>query len=275
MVLGLVFALLSAACYGTASVLQARAAATESASAGVDPGLLFRLLRRRWFLAGLLLDGGGFAAQFAALRVVPVFLVQAALAASLAVTALVAVPLLGLRLRGREWAAIAAVSAGLTLLGLSAGPEGAVTAGTGFRWTLLGAVALLGVLGAAAGRLTGTTGSALLGLCAGLGFGAVALAARVLTDLSPGHLVRDPAGYVVLAGGVLAFVFYANGLQRGAVTVVTAALVIGETLIPSAVGVLVLGDHTRPGLAPVAVGGFVVALLGAFGLTRFGEPAEV
>ncbi|MFB9237716.1 hypothetical protein ACFFWC_19510 [Plantactinospora siamensis] len=270
---GLLFALLSAVCYGVASVLQARAAGAESASTGVDAGLLFRLMRRPWFLGGLLLDGGGFAAQFAALRIAPVFLVQAALAASLAVTALVAVPLLGLRLRGREWAAIAAVTAGLAALGLSAGPEGAVAAGTAFRWVLLAAVAVLGALGMAAGRLPGSAGSALLGLCGGLGFGVVALAARVLTDLSPGHLVRDPAGYALLAGGVLAFVFYANGLHRGAVTVVTAGLVIGETLIPSAVGVLVLGDHTRAGLAPLAVAGFAVALLGAFGLTRFGEPA--
>jgi hypothetical protein len=66
-------------------------------------------------------------------------------------------------------------------------------------------------------------------------------------------------------------VFYANGLHRGAVTVVTAAVVIGETLPPAAIGIAVLGDHTRAGLTPLAVAGFVVALLGAFGLTRFGE----
>jgi hypothetical protein len=69
----------------------------------------------------------------------------------------------------------------------------------------------------------------------------------------------------------MAFQFYAAGLQRGAVTVVTAAVVIGETVAPAVVGVVVFGDHTRRGMAPVAIVGFVVALAGAFGLTRFGH----
>jgi drug/metabolite transporter (DMT)-like permease len=271
MVVGIVAALLSAVCYGVASVLQARAARAETSATGVDPGLLLRLLRRAPFLIGLLFDAGGFAAQFVALRVAPVFMVQAALAASLAVTAIVAVPVIGVRLRGREWAAIAAVSVGLAMLGVSAGTEGAADTGTGFRWALLASVVVLAVVGLAAGRLADPLRSALLGLVAGLAFGAVALAARALNDLSPGRLVRNPAAYALLAAGAAAFVFYANGLHRGAVTVVTAAVVIGETLPPAAIGIAVLGDHTRAGLTPLAVAGFVVALLGAFGLTRFGE----
>ena len=267
----MVVALLAAGCYGVASVLQARAALADTSTAGLDPGLLLRLLRRTPFLLGLLLDGGGFVAQFAALRLAPVFLVQAALAASLAVTAVAAVPMLKLRLRRLEWAAVAAVSVGFVMLGLSSGPEGAARPGTGFHWALLASVAALAVVGLTAGRLAGPTQSAVLGLVAGLAFGVVALAARTLTDLSPGALVRDPATYALLAAGAAAFVYYANGLHRGAVTVVTAALVTGETLPPAAIGVTVFGDHPRPGLAPLAVAGFAVALLGAAGLTRFGE----
>lgn len=274
MVVGLAAAGLSAVLYGIGSVLQAGAARSEPSVAGVDPGLLLRLLRRTPFLAGLLLDAGGFAAQFVALRAAPVFLVQAALAASLAVTAVAAVPLLGVRLRGREWAAIAAVTAGLAMLGVSAGPEGAGEVGTGFRWGLVASVAVLAVVGFAAGRLRDPIRSATLGLVAGLAFGALALAARALTDLSPAALLRDPAAYALLAAAAVAFVFYANGLHRGAVTVVTAALVIGETLLPAGIGIAVFGDHTRPGLAPLAAAGFGVALLGAFGLTRFGEAPE-
>jgi hypothetical protein len=37
------------------------------------------------------------------------------------------------------------------------------------------------------------------------------------------------------------------------------------------VGVLALGDHTRPGLAWLAVTGFLAAVLGALALARFGE----
>jgi hypothetical protein len=70
---------------------------------------------------------------------------------------------------------------------------------------------------------------------------------------------------------VVAFLFFATGLQRGAVTVTTGAMVVGETLAPAAVGVLLLGDRTRPGFAPIAVAGFVIAVAGTLALARFGE----
>jgi hypothetical protein len=138
----------------------------------------------------------------------------------------------------------------------------------------VGSVVLLAAVGFAVGRRPGPTPSAVLGLVAGLGFGVVALAARALTVLSPGRLVSDPATYALIMGGLVAFLFFATGLQRGVVTVVTAAVVVGETLAPATVGVLVFGDHTRPGMVPFAVGGFVVAVAGAFGLTRFGQLPE-
>jgi drug/metabolite transporter (DMT)-like permease len=273
-ILGVLAALASAVCYGVASVLQAVSARAQPHTRGVDPRLLLRLLGRAPFVAGLLLDVGGFASQFLALRSVPVFLVQAALAASLAVTALVAVPVLGVRLRRREWAAVVAVIAGLAMLAVSAGAEGRYVAGGGVRLALLGCVVLLGAIGFAAGRLHEPVRSAVLGLVAGFSFGVVALAARALTDLSPAHLVRDPASYAAVGGGLVAFLFYATGLQRGAVTVTTAAVVVGETILPAAVGVLLLGDRTRPGFAPLAVAGFGVALAGALTLARFGQAPE-
>jgi drug/metabolite transporter (DMT)-like permease len=273
MTLGLLATLAAAVCYGVASVLQAIAARAAPQTRGVDPRLLLRLLGRGPFLGGILLDIAGFASEFMALRTMPVFLVQAAMASNLAVTALVAVPVLKARLRPREWAAVAAVCAGLAMLAASSGAEGSAPIGADFRPALLGCVVVLAALGFAAGRLRDPARSAVLGLVAGLAFGVVALAVRALPDLSPAHLVRDPASYALVGAGVVAFLFFATGLQRGAVTVTTGAMVVGETLAPAAVGVLVLGDHTRPGLAPVAVAGFVVALAGTLALARFGEPA--
>lgn len=274
MIVGPLAALIAAGCYGLASVLQAIAARAAPQTAGVDPRLLLRLLRRGPFLGGLLLDTAGFAAQFFALRHAPVFLVQAALAASLAVTALAAVPILGAVLRHREWVAIGTVSVGLATLAASAGAEGAGTVGSGVRFALLGCTALLAVAGFAAGHLRDPIRSALLGLVAGLGFGIVALAARAAGDLSPAHLLRDPAGYAAIAGAGLGFLFYATALQRHAVTIATAAMVVGETFLPSVVGVLLLGDRTRSGFAPVALVGFALALAGALALARFGEAPE-
>ncbi|MBO0917205.1 hypothetical protein J1C73_23725, partial [Streptomyces laculatispora] len=90
----MICALGSAVCFGTASVLQAvaaRAAAEPgSGGAGVDPALLLRALRQWRYVAGLALDGLGFVLQIIALRSLPIYAVGAALAASLAVTAVVA-----------------------------------------------------------------------------------------------------------------------------------------------------------------------------------------
>jgi drug/metabolite transporter (DMT)-like permease len=263
MALGVLAALLSALCYGVASVLQAKAARAELS--------LYRLVVRAPFVGGVLLDVAGFAAQFAALRVAPVFLVQAAQAGSLAVTAAVAGVVLRIRLGRSDWIGVGLVCAGLAALGFSAGTEGAAATGGAFRSALVVAIVLLAGAGWAAARLREPAGSAVIGLVAGLGFGVVALAARALPRVTPAALASDPATYALAIGGTVAFLYYARALQRGVVTAVTAAVVVGETLLPAIIGVLVFGDHTRPGAVPVAVAGFAATLTGAARLARFGE----
>jgi hypothetical protein len=50
--------------------------------------------------------------------------------------------------------------------------------------------------------------------------------------------------------------------------------VIGETVGPALVGVVWLGDRTRPGLGWMVEAGFVVAVFAALALSRFGEAPE-
>jgi hypothetical protein len=96
----------------------------------------------------------------------------------------------------------------------------------------------------------------------------------VLTGFEPLTLIRDPAAYAVVAGGLISFVFYTTALEGGSVTVATAAVVLAETLPPALIGVIFLGDTTRHGLAPVAIIGFAVAVLSALALARFGEAGQ-
>jgi drug/metabolite transporter (DMT)-like permease len=268
---GLLCAVIAAVAYGIASVFQAVAArAVDEGASGVDPRLLVRVLRQWRFVLGAGLDVTGFVAQLAALRVLPLFLVQATLAASLAVTAVAALRL-GARLSAREWSAVALVCAGLALLGFAAASEGSEPAGTGFRVGLLLVTAALAAAGWIAGRAPERVRTPALGLVSGLCFGVVALAGRVLEVSGVVAVLTDPAAYAVAAAGVLAMLFYTSALQRGSVTTATALMVVGETVVPSLIGVLVLGDSTRPGFAPVAVAGFVVAVAAALALARFGE----
>ena len=282
MVASLVAAVVAAVCYGVASVMQAvavRAAshrpapgtADSGASPGVDPGLLVRMLGQWRFVASLGLDTLGFLAQLVALHRLPLFAVQAMIAANLAVTAVVATWLIGATLHRREWIAVGGVVTGVGLLGSSAGPEGASQAGVVFKLALIVAVAGLALLGLAAARLPDPLRTPVLGLIAGTGYGVLGVAARVLNSFAPLSLVRDPATYALIAAGIVSFLFYASALEAGSVTVATAAVVLAETLPPAAVGVVFLGDRTRPGMTGLAIAGFALAVCCAVALARFGE----
>ncbi|GHH48878.1 drug/metabolite transporter (DMT)-like permease [Streptomyces umbrinus] len=282
MLFGMVCALGAAVCFGTATVLQAIAAraaeptADASGSSGVDAALLWRALREWRYLAGLALDGVGFVLQIAALRSLPIYTVGAALAASLAVTAVVAAWLLHVRLSGLEWGAVAVVCAGLAMLGLASGEEGDKAGSTALKYAMLGTAVVVLLLGALAGRLPDRARALALGLGAGFGFGVVEVSVRLIDGLTPSALFTNPATYALLLGGGAAFLLLTSALQRGSVTTATAGLVIGETIGPAVVGVVWLGDRTREGLAWLAVLGFAVAVAGALALARFGEaPVEV
>jgi drug/metabolite transporter (DMT)-like permease len=281
----LVAALVSALCYGVASVMQAVAVRSASrrpariregdpAAARVDPGLLVRLLGQWRFLASLFIDIIGFLAQLVALRRLPLFAVQAVIASNLAVTAVLAAWLIRVRLSWREWLAVAGVVVGVALLGSSAGAQGAATVGFAFEIALMVAVACVGLVGVAAAKLPGRARTPALGATAGLGYAVLAVAARILPGFSPAQLVRSPAAYTLAAAGIVSFLMYASALEGGSVTVATAAVVLAETVPPAIVGVLFLGDSTRHGLAGLAVVGFVLAVTCAVTLARFGEAGE-
>jgi drug/metabolite transporter (DMT)-like permease len=285
--LSLAAAMVAALCYGVAAVMQAMAARAasrrsarmagggSSALGQVDPSLVLRMLRQWRFIASLVLDLVGFVAQLVALRRLPLFAVQAIIAANLAVTAVVAAWLIHLELSWREWLAVAGVVVGVGLLGSSAG-EHVVTGVSGqFKLALILAVAGIALIGVvASSRLRPPARTPVLGAVAGLGYGVLAVAARVLPDFSPQHLVRDPAAYALAAAGVVSFMLYATALEDGSVTVATAAVVLAETTPPAVVGVMFLGDHTRPGLGGIALIGFSLAVVCAVALARFGETDE-
>ncbi|MFS4097451.1 DMT family transporter [Streptomyces sp. AF1A] len=267
----MVCALGAAVCFGTATVLQAVAAREAGAGGGGEAALLLRALRQWRYLAGLALDGLGFVFQIAALRSIPIYAVGAALASSLAVTAVVAARLLRVRLSGTEWGAVAVVCAGLAMLGLASGPEGHEGGSDALRYVMLAVAVGMLLLALAGGRLSGRGRALALGLGAGFGFGVVEVSVRLIDRLAPAALLADPAVYALLIGGGAAFMLLTSALRRGSVTTATAGLVIGETIGPAAVGVIWLGDRTREGLAWLAVLGFVVAVAGALALARFGE----
>lgn len=280
----MVAALVAALCYGIAAVMQAMAvqaasrrtddSAHKSRLGTVDPGLVVRMLHQWPFIASLGLDLVGFVAQLVALRQLPLFAAQAIIAGNLAVTAVFAAWLLHLELAWREWLAVGGVILGVGMLGSSAGAHAVTGVNPQFKLALIVAVAGIAAAGIAASRLPRPARTPVLGAIAGLGYGVLAVAARVLPGFSPHQLIRDPAAYALAAAGIVSFMLYATALEGGSVTVATAAVVLAETTPPAVVGVMFLGDHTRPGLGGVALLGFSLAIVCAVALARFGETDE-
>ncbi|KQX10306.1 hypothetical protein ASC82_21665 [Streptomyces sp. Root431] len=266
----MICAFASAFCFGAASVLQAMAARASQpgTGGGVDVALMWRALHQWRYLAGLGMDTLGFALQIVALRTLPIYVVGAALAASLAVTAVIASRLLHVRLSRVEWTAVGVVCLGLAMLALASGKEGHRDGSDALRWALLGVSFGVLLLGMAAGRLPEKPRALVLGLGAGFGFGVVEVAVRLIDGID----FADPVWYALLVGGGAAFLLLTSALQRGAVTTATAGAVLGETIGPAVVGVVWLGDRTREGLGWLAILGFALAVAGSLTLARFGEP---
>lgn len=273
MVLGLAAALGAAVLFGIAAILQAVGSRKVPTSSELDPrrlaGFVIALLRQPAFLGALVLNLVGFGLHFVALRLLPLYLAQAGIAASLVVTALLATRLMSDQLSAIEWSAVVGVCVGLGLLAVSAGHAGDSARHHGLTIGLIVGLVCIAVLGAFASRSQHGTATALLGLLAGLGYAGVAISARLLEDGSIGELLASPTTYTLPISGALAFVLYSLALQRGSVTLATTPMIALQTITPAAVGVLVLDDAVRSGWYAGALGGFVVTAIGALILVRF------
>ena len=269
MVLGLAAALGAALAFGVASILQAMAAAVTVGGPGVDPRLLMRLVRRPGFLVAVALNLVGFLLHLYALRALPLFVAQVGVAANVAVTAVLSALVLGTRLGALGWVGMGAVCGGLALVAGAAGPAGQDRGSLVVRLFILIAVVAVAAAGVLADRVAGTPGVVLLGLVAGVGFGLVSVAARLLPSLGVGAVLADAAAYALMAAGAVAFLLYVTALQRGSVTTVTSAMVLTQTAAPALAGVALFGDQVRAGWVPLALLGVVLALAGTSALARF------
>ena len=166
------------------------------------------------------------------------------------------------------------VIVGLAILGAASGDQGHAEIVPGLRWALLLACVVILTLGQVLVRRLGASGAAAAGLVAGLLFGLLAIAVRIvegLVPVQPAVLVADPAAWAVVVAGVGGFYLHTVALQIGSVNGATAALVVGETVLPGIVGVVLLGDTSRPGLGWLAVSGFVLAVAAAIAVAAFGS----
>jgi hypothetical protein len=265
-ILGLLFAFGAALTTGIGSVLQGAAARSgpepqAGPPDGAAAGAVARLVVSPLYLAGVGLDTLGFGCLVAALHWLPLFLVQCAAASSVGVTALIGRRVFASTLGRRELIALAGLGGGLVLLASGAKPEAATAIARSTQWWLVVAALPVIVAGAVALRREGDRAGGVLATVSGLAFAGTGVASRILSNAhSASDVIRAPASYALLVFGIAGLAFFAAALQRTAVTTATAAMFGVETLAASAVGLLALGDSTRPGFVlPTAVG-FVITM---------------
>lgn len=286
MLIGVAAALLACVGYGVSSVLQAYGARSSTAAAWAHGGRIpvtatggptlrstISAALTPAFVVGMVLDVVGFGGTVVSARLIPLFLSQTIISANLVVTAVLGIAVLRVGLHTRDWVAIGTVIVSLFVLGLTAGHRGEGTMEPVVHWGLLSASVLILVGGVGLIRLLGARAAVAAGLIAGVLFGALAIAVRVLEGVEPlrlGILVADPASWTILITGLGGFYLHTVALQVGSVNGATAALVVGETVVPGITGVVLLGDTAQRGLGWLVGVAFVSAVVAAVAVAIFG-----
>ena len=261
------------AAYGVANLLQSMAAARTSVHHTFDPQLLVRLACHRTYLLGLVCQVLGFVLAFVARRDLPLFLVQASVAAGLGVTALLGVLVLKWTLPLAEVALLVLLLGGITALVLSAQPAHSRQLGSGGVAGLAVALLVIAVLGFFAVRLHGAPGSVVLGSLAGIAFSAAAIAARPLAvETTFSGYCTNPLLYLLVAHSIVGQLLLGLAMQRGSTTAAVAAMDAAGAVPAAIVGLLLLGDRIHPGREWLAAVGFVVTLGAVIAMTRYAEP---
>jgi drug/metabolite transporter (DMT)-like permease len=249
MVIGLGAALVAAVLFGVAAVVQAIAARRY--------GLV------SWMMVGVaLIYVLGWLLHLVSISLVPLYVAQVGIAASLVVTALLAATVVGEPLAMRHWVAIVAMFAGLVLLVLAAGPVGSSHFETEHTLVLYVGAALILGLGLLVRRLSGEASGVALGALAGVAYGGSPISTRALVHP---HLDAETILPALTIGiyGLLGFWLCSIALRRAAVTAVNAPLILLETVVPAVVGIAVFDDQVRAGWWPVALTGFALSTIGA------------
>lgn len=277
--IGVLFAGAAAFAYGVSTVLRALGARKAAVAArdtdkqdqltstgGPSVTSTLDTFKTPDFIIGTSLVVIGFGAGAVAARFLPLFLSQTIVSANLIVTALIGTAALGIRLHGRDWVAMCTVVFSLCALGLSSSHLSGGGEQTRFHWGLLGATCVLAILALLSVYKLGKHGAIVGGAAAGLLFGIIAISVRILRGVDPFNIVTlltDPAAWTIAIAGAVGFYVHTVALQLGQVNGVTAVLVVGETAGPGIIGVTFLNDSAKPGLAWLAVIGFIGAVIGA------------
>jgi drug/metabolite transporter (DMT)-like permease len=270
MMVMIVTALAAAVLYGAGAAMEQRQAAAAPQSAAGRPRLLLLLVRQPLWLLGIAAQIGGFAAHAVALRSGSLATVQMVVSGEFVVAVVIVRIWSGRPLSRSSWAAgLTVVASVAALLALTSSGHGHPAAQAGHGAALaLGAAATGGAALAAAVvglRAAGRRRAVLLAVAAGLADCCSAVVTMAFSHAA-GHglaaLATSWSVYAVAVAGAGTVLLTQTAYQTGR-PILTLPIIAAVTPIASvAVGVGLLGETPRIGLAGVVAAGLAVVVTG-------------
>lgn len=265
-----VLAFLAATTNATSNVLNRKASRQEPAQEQFRPALIIGLLHRPAWLAAVGTMIVSFVVSAAALGTGEIAAVQPVIVLELPMTLIGGSMLLGGRLGRREWAAVAAMTAGVIGLLVALDPHaGSSASARPLAWIIGSAAnggAVLALFFAAryVGRRPGREAAeaALLGVGAGLGYGLAAAYTKGLTmEFSTGGILGVVTSwpiYAAIGAGATATWLLQNSYHAGRLAAGQPGITLADPLAGMAWGIIVFHERVR---GPVFYGVAVIPLL--------------
>ena len=256
----------TAVCYGVSAVLEDRAAKLTPITGYSGKRAAFQATVSIGYIVGMAFSVVAWAFSLIALHRLPLFAVQAMAGSSIGVVVLITWGITRRKPPRREVILLCARRCPDCLGGIGCAQRSQVDL-VGVQAVHLGRRHRVGSAAVGATKVSGARGSALLGAVSGLSDGGMALCARALHHHTVFGLVTDPLAIALIPFTVIGIVAFAASLQRGAVAIALACQQATLTVIPSVIGLLVLGDRARHGFVAVTYAGFAVTVFAVLALT--------
>jgi drug/metabolite transporter (DMT)-like permease len=261
------FAIAAAVSNALASILQRRGAGSIPESKSMRPALVLAVLRRPFWLLGLLSLCASFVFQAAALANGDLALVQPLLLAELPVTLLLAPFFFDVAAGRRAWLGVVGMSAGLAAVLIGAAPSGGQQTASivAILLTVAATGGLIVCLVLLALRLEGSPRAATFATAAGAGFAlTAALMKEAMDELANGGIggmLESWSLYAMVFAGMVSLFLWQNALQAGTLIAAQPAITLSDPILSTLIGVMVFGERVRLGgwIALEFVGALLIA----------------
>ena len=277
--LAIALALVTAFLYALSNVLELSEAEQVPDEYALRVGLMTRLVRRPRWLLGLLSDVFGYISQAGALALAAVVFVEPILALAIVFSLLLGAVMTKRRLRPGDWLSAAVLSAGLALFLYEVSPRGGHDFTPTDRALIAGPIVAAVVLACitCARPTRGAPRAALLGIAAGISFGAAAVLTKgVVHYLGEGVFAWVPhwESYALALASIGGVIIGQSAFQTGALAASVGATESTAPISAAILGLVLLDERVSFKSAFEVSAVVVSVIMVLFGIAQLARAEE-